>query len=330
MEHIFTFRGHRGGVTAIEQIERYLVSGDDEGSIIIWNIETFKCIRSYNNIVPSRIQSIRIISKEHRQISIIQSRDHGLHIYDIHTNTIDDSISLTLVDKLPSHPNLFSKGSAILHQSIRFVLGYPSEHSSQIITVRNLDDNCKTKTIIDIERPVVGGNVFDICLQTNPSINSNITCYAGYEDGKIGLYSLRCDELTNKFDIIMTRVINMKINDFVSAIDVYDNVYLVVGFPTRDLIIYNCDIDETIKLKLDKRGISSIRCRYDTGCIAVARWDSRVDIYKMDTKQILHSNSAHNKHIQDMIWINDTSFLPNFKDILCCVSLDGTISLMGT
>lgn len=329
MDLIFTFRGHRVGVTAINQLQRYLITGDEEGTIMIWDVETYKNIKTYSKIIQSRIQSIKIIDDGHRHAAIFQSRDHGLHVYNIQDSTTLNQITIDLICRFPAHPSLFSKGDAIIHQNIGVVLGYASERSSQIVTVRNLDDDWNDLTTVDLERPVVGGNVFDIQLRAHDSKHDNIMCLIGYEDGKIAMFKLRSNQSTSPcFDIIMTRIVNVMIDDFVSAFDIYKDVHLIIGSPTRDLVIFCCDVDDVVRLKLDKRGISSIKCHWVDDWVAVSRWDSRVDIYSIDTRQILYSLNSHSKQVQDMIWLK-TSFFTNYTKVLGCVSLDGTISLVG-
>lgn len=327
LNHIFSLRGHKAGVTALHQFETYLLSGDEEGSLMIWNLDILRKQSLYENMFQSRIQSIKSFKITNKLFIMVQSRDHGIHIFPSN-NIIDQSEKVSILAQFSSYPSIFSKADAINHSSMGPLLAYPNDKDKFLVTVTFLAEDLSVKNTEVLGRSQSGGAVFDIKLQSK---EDQIYVYVGYEDGQIGLFSsIQRDNDKTEIRFVNLKTINIDVGDFVSALDVSLSSLLIVGSPSKELLLYDCKTDETCRVKLKKRGISSLKID-PTGClVAVATWSCQVDIYHLNSRTKADSLLVHNKQVQDILWLSVGNLFPQYDNALCCASLDGTISIVGT
>ena len=349
---LFHFRGHKSGVTALASSNSSLISGDEEGTIIIWNLSTFRRLKTWSRICTSKIQSLRIIKLKIdsviRDILVTQSRD-GVHLIVCDYSQVPDKPPI--VDHFPTYDSLFSRGDATSIDENTAMLAYPSYLENYLVTVRYLGPDAKTlisgsANRSDSDSKKSHPNVFDIVILENPIQAQSHNLFVAYEDGCIVVYAVN-PESTRKLPelnvtglrIDVVKQFNFGISDFISAFDVKlisDNYVIVCGCPKKDIMFSSCPTDfasdeKTEKIVLKKQGSSAISIRDDLRLVAIAGWDNTVRLYSLKTKKHLATINDHLKQIHDILFVKKaTENVSNSNSgnyLMYCASLDGTISV---
>lgn len=362
LQPLFTLRGHNTGVTALTQIdfdgEACLVSGDQEGTVIFWDLVTFKQITSHQRLCNSQIQSIRVIQLECAEnlstVLVVQSRNNGLSLF--HT-TRDKLVHLANYD---TYEALFSRGDAISRHNGTAVLAYPSCLNNHFVTVRLLGAGAKTILSGSAQRfqedDSKKGSLFDIKVKQD---NSSYLLFVAYEDATICAFSLNLQDTlhvpvldSRGIKIEMVKKFGLDFKDFITSLDVRlvdDKYNIICGAPTNNVYVIatprdlrSPQVDEVDQIKLKKRGVSTIATYIDCDIAAIACWDSSIVLYSLNSKNPLKTLSNHTKQVQDLIFLDGSKIYEEHHDspepkphgpsyanklLLCCASMDGTISL---
>lgn len=355
---LFTLRGHDVGVTALvycyyENVQ-CLISGDQQGTLILWDMVTFKQINSYAKICPSQVQSLRLvklkIAEAKRQVLVAQSRNDGLFLFDL---TFDD---LKQLANFPTYEALFSRGDSLSSKDNTAVLAYPSCINNHLVTVRLLGDEAKTiqsgsaQRFQDDESKTVP--LFDIVLREVGE--TKYVLFVAYEDSTICAFSIDLEDIvhvpvlrSSGLNIRLLRKIDLKFKDFVTSFDVRvveDTYHLVCGSPTKNVYVVATSTDlESVKdekiekIPLKRRGVSSIVASSDYQLAAIACWDASIVIYSMASKSPIATLHHHTKQTQTLILLDaPKTFDPfdivsqhggGYRYLLCSASMDGTINL---
>lgn len=365
---IFTLRGHTGGVTALcsarSNETNYLISGDQDGVIIIWDLSIFRQHKSIHTFA-SRIQSIRAIQPKNDDdiYIVVQSRDNGLKIINLTyviTAAAPDSKKITIAE-YSTYESLFSKGDAITLDNGQTLIAHPSALGRHLVTVRLLHQNGSTEISGSAQRDderAKQNTIFDIKLSPTKLLGIYLL-FVAYEDGGLCTFKLDLNsritipELNStglKIELIKKHDFGIK--DFLSAFDVLQNedmYQIVCGSPSDKLIFaFHHWVENSIKsesVKLHRPGTSCISIRPDRKLVAVGCWDSSVRLYSMKSRNLLASCEHHTKQVQDIVFIlhsrkslhemgvassgqlGKSESLDGDAHLLCCASLDGTISI---
>lgn len=335
-----------------------MISGDQDGSLILWDLVTFKKITSYPKICLSQVQSLRIvrlkIAGEGRQVIVAQSRNEGLYLFEL---SIED---LKKLANYATYEALFSRGDSLSREDDTAILAYPSCISNHLVTVRLIGDEGTTIHSGSAqrfhERDSKTASVFDIVIRQVKE--SRYLLFVAYEDSTICAFSMNLENTvhvpvieSSGLNIIMVRKFDLNFKDFVTSFDVQEvgeNYHIICGSPTKDVYIVrypvNLEVSETgtiEKVPLKRRGVSSIVVSSDCQIAAIACWDSSIVLYstpEMDPIATLHH---HTKQTQDLILVDTFGTCDPFdtesrqstthgnqsRFLLCCASMDGTISL---
>lgn len=353
---IFTFRGHSAGVTAVTSHELCLISGDEDGTIIVWQLATFKRITTWNRICKSKIQSLRVIKlqldSQGQNILVAQTRDNGVHLYILDLNKLDSQPE-PLVD-FQTYESLFSRGDAVTISESTAILAYPSSLESYMITVRYLGVDAKTiisGSAMRAEEVNMKSHqsVFDIVIRNNPRDTRSHELFAGYEDGFIIVYSFSPERTktipelnVSGLDISIVRKINLGLTDFISAFDVMnvsDKYIIISGSPSKELkflelpqeLIGEECVSSVVTVK--RQGTSVIAIRPDYKLVATAGWDNTIRLFSMKSRKHLATLKSHTKQVSDIAFIkisqddNDNEDCASGDFLMTCGSLDGTISV---
>lgn len=333
---IFTFRGHTKPTTALACYSQegctYLVTGDQEGTLIRWNMKTFRQVSKHQGLANSQVQALKIIRLSSNVI-FVHSRNDGVKLF------VCDKQDLILLTHFRSCDSLFSRGDAISAPDERGIIAYPSELESHLVTIRIIDPRGKT-IISGCAQRSNAHSVFDISILD--SRNGSYYLYVGYEDGNICIFTF--SEVSTK-TIKALNTVGLKLDlvkrydleccDFVGALDIRLNedgiIDMVCGSPKNDLIFVNHAIDSnrfdlkaSMTVKLKKPGVSAIAIRPDNRFVAVALWGQNVDLYSMQTGEFIVSLKHHSKQVQSLLFIEIDD-----KYLLCCASMEGTVSIIS-
>jgi WD40 repeat protein len=339
---IFTFRGHEVGVTAlVYRPPSTLYSGDQEGNIMSWDLNTFKRTSTWKRVCCSKIMSLKIVQLKLGTVSsdllVIQSRSDGVHL-----NMLD---SLENITKFPTYESLFSRGDALtLQEQGKVILAYPSSIESHLVTVRYLGDDAKTLISGSARRQDEDKRrretaVFDIQVKSNGT--DDYILVAAYEDGCINMYCFNegSTETVSELNVTGLKIIPLRkldfgLQDFVSAFDVIDmgcdRFVIVCGSPKKELIFSNCpkssdDKDDEINIvTLEKPGVSVVSIRPDHKLVAAACWDNKIRVLSLRTRRHLATIKNHMQQVSAIVFVEK---IMNKQHLMCCSSLDGTISV---
>lgn len=359
---LFTLRGHNVGVTALVQCAydnvACLISGDREGSLILWDLITFKKITSYAKICSSQVQSLRVVrlnvANKEQQIIVAQSRNDGLYLFESTTK------GLKQLANYATYEALFSRGDSLSRKNSTAILTYPSCISNHLVTVRLIGDEGSTIHSGSAQRfheeDSKTAPVFDIVIREVEE--SRYVLFVAYEDSTICAFYINLDDMVH-VPVIKTSGLNIKLvrkfvldfKDFITSFDVRpvgNNYYIICGSPTKDIhiieapIALESSVAEAIdKIPLRKRGVSSVIASPDCQIAAIACWDSSIILYSIPLKNVIATLHHHTKQTQDLILLDtsitcdpfdtesshSTNYCTQYRFLLCCASMDGTISL---
>lgn len=350
---LFTLRGHTSGVTALCHTRinnnSYVLSGDEQGNIFVWDLSIFRKLTSHQNLLVSRVQSLRALSltSDHgdvtKDILVAQSRNDGVFVFDLKELLMKTpSVSINY----PVYGHLFSRGDAIVHGKTRAILAYPSQEQNDVVTVRIVDHNVNIRASNIALRPDKCGSVFDIKLSRGRLL------LVGYEDGCLAVFSLHHDppkdeSSTSEGDLIIKLAYNIdtKLKDFISAFDMshssLDTFTIVIGSASNDLLLHSYDeghslSKELARIDLKKPGVSTLAIRPDDKLVVVAGWNTQLKLYSLKSHKFLLKSKYHTKQIQDIVFIRDpicSQLVPeaarNANSLFCCASQDGLISIFS-
>lgn len=343
---MYIFRGHPAGVTALTSLRDTLISGDEEGNICFWSLISFRCASKWNHISRSKIQSLKIIrlliKSIPRDILVCQSRDNGVKLVVCDDIAATDPSSL-IVKEFSTYEALFSEGDAIMVDETTAVLAYPSNIDSHIVAVRYMGQEAHVLLSGNALREDEGDRlsrsaVFGIKLVPSQTDERCYHMFCGYEDGSILIFAvdLKLTKTVPELNVTGLKIdlykkLNLGLTDFVSAFDVRltsDQFLMVCGSPQKELIFFASHIDlkqETVeKITLKRPGTSVVAIRQDLKIVAAASWDNAIRLYSMKSRTLLVALRSHLKQVQSINFMK-TSDRANY--LMCCASLDGTISV---
>lgn len=365
------FRGHEKPPTAITYYssgdQAYLLSGDQEGTLIVWSLNLLRLHSKHYKSADSQVQSLRVL-KLSRDVLFVHSRDTGIKLFALESmfSTSKTQSSLETVRVFQSFESLFSRGDAITIDNNKAVLAFPFKLENHIVSIVILDSNGDTIVAGNAHRFPIGtsktSSVFDL---TIVDLSGGLFhLYAGYEDGCVCIFEFK-ETSTISFPALnatglklsLIKKYNLDSRDFVSAFDVgvsCDPVTctLVCGSPGKKLIFVHHatesrerDLQATNEIKLAKQGVSAIAIRPDNNLVAVARWNGKVEIYSMTSHKLVATLDQHSKQVQSLLFIKRPesmqavlsclSEVDGHSDekegiyLLCCASLEGTISVLS-
>lgn len=366
---LFTLRGHNEGVTALTHSVisgvPHLISGDELGTVVIWNLLIYRISVKHLQLVSSRIQSLKVIklnfNSNRTDVLVIQSRDNGVELLDLNHSLQHPSEPPIIRASFPAVESIFSRGDAMnIDESDRAILAYPSYLEKYLVTIRIIDNDSETRLSGTASRNCdeSGRNftVFDIVLREGSP--GSYLLFVAYEDGHLCIFSFNT-ELTTTVPVLnsvglqveMIKSINLNIGDFISAYDIVFNkegeITAFCGSPLDKIIIISTTTEpesdsKSSDIKLKRQGISAITIRPDRKLFAVACWDNVVRLYSMKTFVHLANIKHHSKQVQNVLFIErpdndlctgDSSQLNQDKTttegkyLLCCASMEGTISI---
>lgn len=364
---IFTLRGHHAGVTALTYCSvlnnPYLVSGDEEGSLCVWDLAVFRKLVTYPKLAKSRVQSLKTfeldVRDEVRSLIFIHSRNNGVLILDL-SKSIESKHETkpVILETYDSFESLFSRGDAILGSDGFAVLAYPSCLENYLVTIRVLGKDAQTLISGTADRKSESRNctLFDIALKEES--HQRYLLFAAYEDGCLCTFSfspnstrtvphLNCTGL----DVQLVKKFDLKIGDFISAYDLAlgpdHRLFAAIGSPLKQVIFVeaslnqNSDVQELVNVPLKRQGISAISIRPDKKLIAVAGWDSTVRLYSAKSYKLLAILRHHLKQVQCILFYEEHNLQSLHADddhheasgnverkyLMCCASMEGTISI---
>lgn len=344
-------RGHSVGVTALAQVRgEWLISGDEEGNLALWNYHVKKRHSYYQSVAKSRIQSLKVIKLfidgNPHDILVCQSRDDGIKLLDI-THRLLNLTSLQELATFDSFPSLFSRGDAMNIDQNKALLAFPSSLANHLVTIRILGDEAKTEVSGTAQRYALEGErscpVFDLKLKQHPKDDSYWNLYAAFEDGCLCAYTFRSDVTKSVpslnaegLDIKLIKKFDLKICDFISAFDIANTkdgaIAAVCGSPDKTLSFISDDLEpettpklETIELR--RRGVSALTIGPDGQSFALAGWDNVLYYYCMNSRDCLGS-FKHTKQLQDLCYIRNEHTREDDIYELCCASMHGVVLTM--
>lgn len=365
---LFTLRGHNSGVTALTSCKvdeiTYIISGDQDGIIIIWDLSILRKHVCLENIFSSRIQSLKVIKLGQIQTLFAQSRNQGVTILNLEkiiSGKEQDVESPQKLASFPTYEGIFSRGDAINTSDGRAIVAHPSCLDNFLVTIRLLNSLYHTELSGTAQRYDQNSSkkptVFDMCLKRTQG--EDYLLFVAYEDGCICSFSFRTDSTTSlpelnstglKIDLVQE--FDFGVRDFISAFDITfssDKLTIVCGSPQDELIFCSQSSQQTSgpdlhKVKLKRQGVASASIRPDDKLVAVSGWDNSVKLYSMKSRKLLASLTNHLKQVQNIIFverpcnIDGQNYSPGNsiqskldlnenKYLLCCASLEGTISI---
>lgn len=359
---IYTLRGHEASVTALVTYETEdqgtrLVSGDENGTVIIWNLATYRPIQKFARLTNGRIQCLKTLFNDDYLFIHSRQQDNGVSIVNIE-DLCDTKLSFNSCDAV------FSRADALDFDAKRSITAFPSSLGQHIVEVRVIDSSIDYATFIagtaskDADNPDKNTcSAFDICLRKMP-VDNAVLMFVGYEDGTISVYCLKLDDKDSEktmpalgatgLRLRLIKTYDMQQKDFVSAFDVAlisdDKYKLICGFPFSEVYIINDTYQmtpketdkieqETRSIRLKTNGVSTIKIRPDKRIVIIGTWNSNIKVFSAKGKPLASLN-YHQKRVSDLAFVdcqkkNNCLLLSkgDAKFVMACASADATISL---
>ncbi|CAO3651182.1 unnamed protein product [Cunninghamella echinulata] len=282
----YIFRGHQAEVNSccFFEKDRYIASGDAEGTLIVWNFETRRPIIQWRGHKES-ILSVHIIDNDKL---ISQGRDHMIHIW---------QLDLKLSTKEP--PNLI------------YTLNYYALNYCKL-SLCTINDNtliclpAKGDTpLLDIfdltKKEWLVQNIGDednekrrLCMAVQLCVlnNEHLGILSGYENGEVVFWdyilSSKQFELKWKIQEHQQPILDLAIfqdNAYSTCID-------------DQIVKYNLNKGVVLKkIKAKKPGIACIRVRNDNKIFMTGGYDGRIRVYSVKTMNPLAILSYHRDSI---------------------------------
>lgn len=351
---LFTFRGHTSGVTAVTNCKQTLISGDEEGNIIYWSLTTFRRTKTVS-IFKSRIQSLNVIKSlilsQPRNLLVCQSRDEGVKLIICDTCSSTEPSCPPTVAHFSTYGSLFSRGDAMTIDDDLTILAFPSSIESYLVAVYFIGHEAKVMLSGIARRDQdltdkAKATVFDIKVKQSRLKEGAFHVFAGFEDGCISIFNVDPRETKKvpeleitglNIDVIIT--IDFDFHDFVSAFDLVhiSNGYnLICGSPHKEIIF--CTLSSQMiqtdrnKVAIRRQGTSVISIRQDKKLVAIANWDNTIRLYSFKSKTLLATIRYQSKQVHSIEFIEKSDITDcltpiNSDYLMCCASLDGTISV---
>lgn len=353
--------------------QSYLISGDEEGTLIVWDLSTFKQVAKYVKISKSIIQSIKdvniIVGDRRSIVLVVQSRNDGVQVLDFHDKA-NRTVKLApnVLASYPTHDSLFSRGDALSTRDGSAILAHPSLLENHLVTIRVLGRDAKTVasgTAGQDKHIVKKFPLFDIKIIKNSEKaidEERYHLFTAHEDGFMHIHEFQLNTTktvpflnSEGIDVKLTRRIDLGFKDFVAAYDIIrskvsdeddDNYLIVAGSPGKYLCFMKCsakfDAEPDIhRIRLRTNGVSAISLSPDMRFVAVASWDKSVKLFSTEEHKLLAKLDQHTKQVQAILFapkpatsLMDLSLISeagyNNKQMICCASQDGTISISST
>lgn len=366
---LHTLRGHERSVTATVHYttadRSLLISGDQEGTLIAWNLNQYRLLTKHKLLAKSQVQALKVL-KLANDVLFVHTRDNGVKLFVLETIIDKGASPSTIVEikSFRSHDSLFSRGDAISIEGGRAILAYPYELENHIVSVVLIDPLANTLIAGNARRYPLDcsktSSVFDMLLMI--AKNGSFNLYVSYEDGCICIFGFTETSTTSiqslntvGLKLSLINEYNLGTCDFVSAFDVIEMCNsetrtAVCGSPGNKLILIHHAIEPSTKelntideIKLAKSGVSAIAIQPDNNLVAVARWGKNVDLYCMKTRELVAILDQHSQQVSSLSFMNSSTAMqeafplqseinghPDEKVggyLLFCASMEGTISV---
>ncbi|KAF0533488.1 WD40 repeat-like protein [Gigaspora margarita] len=318
---IYIFRGHAEQINSLEFIEnnRYLISGDAEGNIIIWDMISKRSkiqFKAHNDGI------LNVVKCKDKLIS--HGRDNTLHVWKFNQlsnikdggnkeESIKPEISLT-VNSINFCKFDFCYEEISDKRDELFIAVPSTEDSSGIdiwditnqkliVSSIGLDQNSKTGYCMGIK--IFSNNTF----QNLQSIPKNYFILAAYESGSVILWSIiiNTNELMSnekKNNVAVEKLWDRKEHgESVLSIDLSsDKQFAISTSGDNKIVKYNFD-EEFRKEPLIKSttikyaGIAEVKIRSDGKIFATAGWDTKIRIFSSKSMKPLAILSYHRESV---------------------------------
>ncbi|CAG8475234.1 24470_t:CDS:2 [Cetraspora pellucida] len=295
---VYIFRGHVEQINSLEFIEnnRYLISGDAGGNVIIWDMISRRSkiqFKAHNDGILS------IVKFKDKLIS--HGRDNTLHVWAFGqlSNAKDESIKEESIKSEISLTDMnFGKDSVLIQvfyveindKRDELFIAVPSAKGSSGIDIWNLTNQKLIVSSIGLDQNRKTGYCMAIKIFPNnnfqniQSVTKNYLILAAYENGSVSLWSITIninDSVSNEDNVVVEKLWDRKEHgESVLSIDLSPNKQFAMSTSGDNKIVkYNFDegfreepLIQSTTVKY--AGVAEVKIRSDGKIFATAGWDT--------------------------------------------------------
>ncbi|KAH8554032.1 WD40-repeat-containing domain protein [Umbelopsis sp. PMI_123] len=305
---IYIFRGHNSQVNTLCWLDdkKHFCSGDLEGIIILWDIETRRPKLKWHG----HTESVLSIQAVDASTLVSQGRDNHIHTWKLDTLM---SSTPTPHSTLLYNSVTFCKIALCSHDD-RTLIALPSHTDPGLIDVYDLEKQWRQVAEIGQEEIVTDSRDTVMCMDLFER-SAHVHLLAGYESGRTILRIISGDKTATIW------AAQAHTAPVLSAVILSD---LVFSACSDGLIVRTKleDAKSTITTQ-SKRGLEQVCIRNDAKIIATAGWDSRIRIFSAKTLKPLAVLETHRDSVYSVAFCS----LPCPHHYLLGASKDHRISL---
>ncbi|XP_074603814.1 guanine nucleotide-binding protein subunit beta-like protein 1 [Brevipalpus obovatus] len=302
----------------------YLISGDEKGILMIWDLVTFKRVNMVSNAHDKRINKVwfnedsRARDDTGNAIALISQARDEIKIWTVDRQL--NPISLTLSMCLQASLMSMSTFSAITTNPVKddekssIMLATSDPFKQSCVQVIRIGENYVRMSLSPKDSAKLGIIVVIKCIKL---MNGCSVVLVAYESGNLMLFSIE-DENSRTMS---TECCSIKpFEDMITCMD-YDPMSGkgACGSSINQLKVFTIRTEEpSLRLELLSQielpvdGISAIEIRKDSSTMCIATWDQRVRIFSFKTLEQLTVIDYHKSSINCINFANRVNRLGKF------------------
>ena len=273
MQVAFSLRGHSQSITGLAFSNPYLISSDTN-QILVWDITKRRIVNASNCNDTTHLDSMHLTNKSEGNVLVCQDRSGSIRFLQI--PSLDPSTSSSL-QTLATNSLHFCKFHLFMHDE-QILIGFASAETSNTLDVFDVTSGIFVNRIIGIEK---NGALICNCVYNK----SGIKCLLGYESGAVVVMNASLNAVVS---IVKAH------SEPVMAVDVCVAIGFGVTVAADDSIsrialepIEKENQSECRVAKLRSSGHSDVVWRPDGKVLAIASWNSTLDVYSAKKLQFL-------------------------------------------
>ncbi|KAI9288997.1 WD40-repeat-containing domain protein [Umbelopsis sp. AD052] len=307
---VYIFRGHKSQVNTLCWLDgdKYFCSGDLEGNLILWDVETRRPKQQWR----AHTESVLSVQAIDATTLVSQGRDNRIHTWKLEALT---SSSPTPHSTLLYNSVTFCKIALCSHDD-HTLIAVPSHTDPGLIDIYDLFSQWRQVADIGQEEIVTADSRDTAMCLSMFERGTHVHLLAGYESGRLVL-----------------RIISGDKTDTIWATQAHTAPVLSASV-LSDLVFSGCSDGLIVRAKLEdptdhritnqsKRGLEQICIRSDAKIIATAGWDSRIRIFSAKTLKPLAVLTYHRESVYSVAFCS----LPSARHYVVGASKDHRISL---
>ncbi|KAJ2005877.1 Astra associated protein 1 Asa1 [Coemansia thaxteri] len=293
----FVFRGHHAAVNSVCFFgdDRYLVSADQDGHLIVWNMMLKRQLAKQSEAHSAPILSVCGLGSN---TVVSQGRDNKLNIWLLSAGEF--SGDLALVNSLPADSMTFCKFSHLRHLDTLWIAFLESAGAGDLC-LYSVSTGVQHKLSIGRKSNTKAGIREDppMCIRLAATgEESRLVLFVGYESTVLQQFDIVPSAEGGAMTAVVARSVTTAHSEPIMSLDYDCQRRLVYTCAADNRVCCYTEDGSTFKehvhlAELQNAGCAEIRCYPELALVAVAGWDYAVHLFDSSLKPV--SNIAFHR-----------------------------------